>query len=106
MNAEGSKRKTNHLAIAGFLLPFVAAAVMGALLLIVREDLRSLKFAVPYLTVIPAILLGGFISSLKSIPLIPERDDKDYAYSGLTLSILFLVVYITSLIYFIFSFTH
>jgi hypothetical protein len=106
MNAEGSKRKTNHLAIAGFLLPFVAAAVMGALLLIAREDFRSLKFSIPYLTVVPVILLGGLISSLKSIPLIPQRDDKDYAYSGLTLSIVFLVVYITSLIYFIFSFPH
>jgi hypothetical protein len=49
------------------------------------------------------ILVGGLVSSLRSIPLIPERNDKDYAYSGLTLNILFLVVYITSLIYFITS---
>lgn len=96
-------RKTNHLAIAGFLLPFVAAAVTGALLLIVKEEFKSLRFSVPYLTIIPMILVGGLVSSLRSIPLIPERNDKDYAYSGLTLNILFLVVYITSLIYFITS---
>jgi len=96
-------RKTNHPAIAGFLLPFVAAAVTGALLLIVREDLKSLKFSIPYLVLVPMILLGGLVSSLKSIPLIPERGDKDYAYSGLTLNIFFLVVYVTSLLYFFFS---
>ncbi len=96
-------KKTNHPAIAGFLLPFVAAAVTGALLLIVREDLKSLKFSIPYLVLVPMILLGGLVSSLKSIPLIPERGDKDYAYSGLTLNIFFLVVYVTSLLYFFFS---
>ena len=96
-------RKTNHPAIAGFLLPFVAAAVTGALLLIVKEDLKSLKFSIPYLVLVPMILLGGLVSSLKSIPLIPERGDKDYAYSGLTLNIFFLVVYVTSLLYFFFS---
>jgi len=96
-------RKTNHPAIAGLLLPFVAAAVTGALLLIVREDLKSLKFSIPYLVLVPMILLGGLVSSLKSIPLIPERGDKDYAYSGLTLNIFFLVVYVTSLLYFFFS---
>jgi len=96
-------RKTNHPAIAGFLLPFVAAAVTGALLLIVKEDLESLKFSIPYLVLVPMILLGGLVSSLKSIPLVPERGDKDYAYSGLTLNILFLAVYVTSLLYFFFS---
>ncbi|NQU15814.1 MAG: hypothetical protein HQ561_16790 [Desulfobacteraceae bacterium] len=96
-------RKINHPAIAGFLLPFVAAAVTGALLLIVKEDLKSLKFSIPYLVLVPMILLGGLVSSLKSIPLIPERGDKDYTYSGLTLNILFLVVYVISLLYFFFS---
>ncbi len=95
-------KETNHLAILGFLLPFVAAAVTGALLLIVREDLRSLEFLLPYFVVVPAILLGSLVSSIKSIPHIPNKGDKDYAYSGLTLSILSLVVYITSIIYFVF----
>jgi len=58
--------KTNHLAVAGFLL----------------------------------IMLTGVVSSVKSIPLIEEKGDKDYAYSGLTLNLLFMLVYITSLIYF------
>ena len=96
-------RKTNHLAVAGFLLPFGAAGVMGLLILIGQEDFRSPGFSVLYLTIVPLILLAGVVSSLKSIPLIEERNDKDYAYSGLTLNILFMSIYIISLIYFFFG---
>ena len=92
-------RKTNHYAVAGFLLPFMAAAVTSALLLIGGEDITSLKFSLPFVSVVPSLLLAGVGFSLKSIPLIPERGDKDYAYSGLTLNILFMVVFITSLFY-------
>jgi hypothetical protein len=46
------------------------------------------------------IMLAGLISSIKSIPLIEEKDDKDYAYSGLTLNILSVCIYVTSLFYF------
>ncbi len=92
--------KTNHLAVAGFLLPFVAAGVTGLLILISQGDFKSLKFSVLYLTAVPLIMLTGVVSSVKSIPLIEEKGDKDYAYSGLTLNLLFILVYITSLIYF------
>ena len=81
-------KKTNHLAVAGFLLPFAAAGAMALLFLWLGEDSHSLEFLVPYLTL---------------IPLIEECDDKDYAYSGLTLNILFLFFYVISIAYFLFS---
>jgi hypothetical protein len=99
MGLYGSK-KTNNLAVLGFLLPFVAAGVAGLLVLAGKEDFRSLKFSICYLTLVPIALLTGLASSVRSIPLIEERNDKDYAYSGLTLNILFICVYITSLVYF------
>jgi hypothetical protein len=90
----------NSLAIAGFLAPFVAAGITGLLLLGLGEDLKPFKVSIAYLTITPLILLTGIVLSLKSIPLVQELGDKDYAYSGLILNILFLIVYITSLIYF------
>ena len=91
-------RKTNHLAIVGFLLPFAASGLVGLLIMIGKEDFRSLRFSILYLAVVPVVLLGGVVLSLKSIPLIEERGDRDYAYSGLTLNLLFIFVYGTSLI--------
>jgi hypothetical protein len=93
-------KKTNHFAVAGFILPFLAAGVAGVLVLIWREGVESLGFLGLFLTVVPLIMMAGLISSLKSIPLIEEKGDKDYAYSGLTMNILFLSVYVLSLIYF------
>jgi len=93
-------RKPNHLAILGFLLPFVAAGVTALLILVSRGQPGSLVFSVPYLSIVPLILLAGLSSSIKSIPMIPERNDKDYAYAGLTLSLLFLLIYGVSLFYF------
>ncbi len=92
--------KANHFAIAGFLLPFGAAGLTGALLLAGKEEFGALKYSLVYLTVVPLILLAGVFLCLKAIPLIPERGDKDYAYSGLTLGILFFFMYLISLIYF------
>ncbi|MBL7203441.1 MAG: hypothetical protein ISS63_03780 [Desulfobacteraceae bacterium] len=93
-------QKPNGLAIAGFLAPFVAAGITGLLLLGLGEDLKPFKVSIAYLTITPLILLTGIVLSLKSIPLVQELGDKDYAYSGLILNILFLIVYVTSLIYF------
>ena len=93
-------RKSNHLAIAGFLLPFASAAVTGLLILAGRDDPESLKNSIVYLILVPLILLAGLAASIRSIPLVDELGDKDYAYSGLTLNILSIFVYITSLIYF------
>jgi len=93
-------QKPNSLAIAGFLAPFVAAGIIGLLLLSLGEDLDPFKVSIAYLTITPLILLTGTVLSLKSISLVQELGDKDYAYSGLILNILFLIVYVTSLTYF------
>jgi len=93
-------QKPNSLAIAGFFAYFVAAGITGLLLLAVGEDLKPFKVSIAYLAITPLILLTGIVLSLKSIPLVQELGDKDYAYSGLILNILFLFVYVTSLIYF------
>ncbi len=99
MTTSGTQ-KPNTLAIAGFLAPFVAAGITGLLILCLGEDIKSFKISLLYLTIVPLILLAGLFFSLKSIPLIQKLGDKDYAYSGLVLNLLFLVVYVTSLIYF------
>lgn len=96
-------KKSNNLAVLGFLLPFAAAAMAGGLILLVRKDFTSTRFLVPYLSLVPLALVGGLVCSIRSIPLIPDLDDKDYAYSGLTLNILFLAIYFTSVIYFLSS---
>ena len=92
--------KTNHLAVVGFLLPFAAAGLTALMMLVAREDFMSLRVSLFYLVIVPLILLSGAILSLKSIPMIPEKGDRDYAYSGLTMNILFFFFYIISLICF------
>jgi len=46
------------------------------------------------------LLLAGLTASIRSIPRIASLGDGDYAYSGLTLNILFLSIYAVSLVYF------
>jgi hypothetical protein len=96
-------RKTNNRAIAGFLLPFVAAGFASVLVL--GFDRESLPFLlwVPFVTVIPLILILGLTLSLKSVPFIEKLGDKDYAYSGLVLNIFFILFYIASVIYYLFT---
>ena len=93
-------KKSNNLAVLGFLLPFAASAIAGGLILVVKKNLASTKFLIPYLSLVPFMLLCGLVCSIKSIPLIPELNDKDYAYAGLTVNILFIVIYIISVVYF------
>jgi len=93
-------RKTNHFAVLGFLMPFVSAGVTGFLILVGADNFKLLKYSLLYLTLVPVLLLGGLILSIKSIPLIEELGDKDYAYSGLALNLLFIFVYIVFLIFF------
>lgn len=95
-------RKTNNHAVFGFLAPFGAAGVAAALMLFGDVELKVYYIKILYLTIVPFILLIGLIASIKSIPLIRERDDADYAYAGLTLNLLFGLVYIISLFHFFF----
>ena len=91
-------RKSNHHAIAGFLLPFVAAALASVYVLYGQSDYGSFPFRIMFLAIIPFILLLGLYLSIKSISLIQEKGDKDYAYSGLVLNLFFILLYIFCLI--------
>ena len=91
------KSQVNHPAILGFLLPFLAAAVACAWVL--WGDLGSWFSKVVFFALIPIILAAGLYASLRSIPLIPDKGDKDYAHSGLVLNIFFILFYLSSMIY-------
>jgi hypothetical protein len=91
----------NKLAGIGFFLSLIGAEVMGLFLYCGQKNYGSLLFALPYVIFVPLIQLTGLVSSLKSIPFVEEWGDKDYAQGGLFLNILFLSLYIASLIYFV-----
>jgi len=92
-------KKANNFAILGFLAPFVAAGITCGLLLIAGDDFKSSGVFLIYQITIPLVLIIGIVLGVKSIPHIPELGDKDYAYSGLSLGIFFLVVFLLSLNY-------
>ncbi|MCP4577823.1 MAG: hypothetical protein GY846_16240 [Deltaproteobacteria bacterium] len=92
-------KKANTLAILGFLAPFVAAGITCGLLLIAGDDFKSSDVFLIYQLAIPLVLITGVVLGIKSIPHIPRLGDKDYAYSGLFLSIFFFVVFLLSLSY-------
>jgi hypothetical protein len=94
-----SFRKTNHPAILGFLMPFGVAALASFYVLYGHGDYVSFRFWLCFLALIPLMLLLGLFLSIKSIPRIKDRGDKDYAYSGLVLNIFFILLYLASLIY-------
>ena len=83
------------------MLPFVAAGVAAALVLGFEEEALPFPLWFPFITVVPMILVLGLVLSLKSFPFIEKLGDKDYAYSGLVLNIFFILLYITSLIYYL-----
>ncbi len=92
-------RKTNHPAIIGFLLPFVSAGLASVYVLCSPTDYASLRFRALFIVLIPLVLGLGLFLSIRSIPLIQEKGDKDYAYSGLVLNIFFILLYAFSFIY-------
>jgi hypothetical protein len=96
-------RKVNHLAILGFLLPFVSAALACAYVLYGPGDYVSIKFWLFFVVLIPVLLGFGLFLSIKSIPHIVEKGDKDYAYSGLVLNIFFILLYLFSLSYILYT---
>ncbi len=92
-------RKTNHPAIAGFLMPFLCAGFASFYVLFGKGDYASYRFLISFLGIIPVLLALGLFLSMKSISLIEEKGDKDYAYSGLVLNLFFTLLYLASLIY-------
>lgn len=99
----GGFKKINHMAIIGFLLPFVAVGAAGAVLLIAGSDINYSGYSICYISIVPFLLLAGLVSSIRSIPRIADRGDKDYAFSGLVLNIFFICLYILSMIVFLFN---
>ena len=93
-------RKTNNRAIAGFLLPFVAAGLASVFVLGLGQESLPFQIWVPFVTVIPLILVLGLVLSIKAIPFIEKLGDRDYAYSGLVLNVFFILFYIISFIYY------
>jgi hypothetical protein len=91
----------NKLAGIGFFLSLIGAEVMSLLLYFGRKNYGSITFALLYVIIVPLIQLTGLVSSIKSIPYVEDWGDKDYAQGGLFLNILFLSLYIASLIYFV-----
>jgi hypothetical protein len=98
-------RKTNHLAIAGFLLPFLAAALASFYVLYGNGDYVSFRFKAVFFVLIPLILVTGFCFSIRSLALVGEKGDKDYAHSGLVLNIFFILFYLLSLVYALYHLT-
>ena len=93
-------KKANTFAILGFLSPFVAAGITCGLILMAGDDFKSSGLFLVYRFAIPPILIAGVVLGIKAIPHISELGDKDYAYTGLFLSLFFLAVFSLSLIYF------
>ena len=79
----------------------MAAGLASVLVLGFDRASLPFQFWVPFVTVIPLILILGLTLSLKSVPFIEKLGDKDYAYSGLVLNIFFILFYIASLIYYL-----
>lgn len=93
-------KKTNHRAVLGFLLPFLAMGAAGGIVLWNRAHGLPFPVWLPLLTLVPALLLSGLVLSITSIPLIDERGDRDYAYSGLVLNAFLLLFLVCSLLYY------
>ncbi len=94
-------RKTNHFAVAGFLLP-VAVAALACILVLFGFLSFPFGYRLLLLALIPILLCIGLALSIKSIPRIEELGDKDYAYSGLALNIFFLLIYLYSIVHLLF----
>ncbi len=90
--------KSNHPAIFGFLIPFLVAGIASLSVLWGWRDYNSFLFKMTFLALLPLLLVLGLWLSIKSIPLIGEKGDRDYAYSGLVLNIFFILLYIFSAI--------
>ena len=96
-------RKTNHRAVAGFLLPFTAAGLASALVLWTGGDIFSSGFWIFFVTLIPLILCVGLVLAIQSFSFVEMLGDRDYAYSGLVLNILFILLYLLALLYYFLS---
>jgi len=80
-------------------MPFLCAGFASLYVLFGKGDYESYRFLIAFLGIIPVLLATGVFLSVKSIALIEEKGDKDYAYSGLVLNLFFALLYLASLVY-------
>ena len=80
-------------------MPFLCAGFASFYVLLGKGDYASNRFLISFLAIIPVLLATGLFLSIKSIGLVEEKGDKDYAYSGLVLNLFFSLFYLASLIY-------
>lgn len=95
-------KKTNNRAVLGFLLPFLAMGAASGVVLWNRAFGLPFPLWFPLLTLVPILLVAGLVLSITSIPRIEDLGDKDYAYSGLTLNIFLLLLFLLSILYYFF----
>lgn len=93
-------RKTNNRAVLGFMLPFLAMGIASGFVLWDRAHGLPVPVWVPLLTLVPVLLIVGLLLSIKSIPLVQELGDKDYAYSGLVLNGFLILFLLVSILYY------
>jgi len=80
-------------------MPFLCAGFASFSVLFGKGDYASYLFLISFLGIIPVLLAAGLFLSIKSIGLVEEKGDKDYACSGLVLNLFFSLFYLASLIY-------
>jgi hypothetical protein len=85
-------------------MPFLCAGLASSYVLFGKGDYASYRFLLYFLGLIPLLLAAGLFLSIKSIALIEEKGDKDYAYSGLVLNLFFALLYLGALVYCFFKF--
>jgi hypothetical protein len=95
-------RKANNRAVLGFLLPCLAMGAASAIVLWGRSHDLPFSMWLPILTLVPALLAGGTVLAVTSIPRIPDLGDKDYAYAGLVLNVFLILLYLSGVIYSLF----
>ena len=80
-------------------MPFLSAGFASFYVLFGKGDYASYRFLISFLGIIPVLLALGLFLSMKSISLIEEKGDKDYAYSGLVLNLFLTLLYLASVLY-------
>ena len=94
-------KKTNNRAVLGFLLPFLAMGTASGVVLWNRSFGLPFPVWLPILVLVPVLLALGLYLSITSIPLIEELGDRDYAYSGLVLNLFLVLLFLSSVFYYL-----
>ncbi len=105
MNLFPGIKSANNRAILGFLIPFFTAALGCGFILWKRGRLFSSSLLIPFLILIPSLLILGTVLSIKSFEYIEKKGDKDYAYSGFVFNLFLLALYIFTLFISIFKYS-